>query len=667
MTAGAASERLIGRRLLRQEDPRLLTGRGAYVTDLALPGMLHMALLRSPHAHARIAHVDIDRARRVPSVVGVFTADHIRDVGPLPVLAHPPGQRQTDFPVLPADRVRYVGQPLAAVVAETRYAAQDGVDALDVTYSPLPVVANVTQATFPGAPKLYDDWPDNVVVSREINSGDADAVLATATTVVEARFTMPRQTAAPMEGRATCARFDARHPRADRVGVESSAAPLPHGARRGAAPRRGAHPRDRPRRGRRIRREAPLLPGGRAGGGRRHAARSAGEVGGDAHGALRVHRARARAARACAGRVRRAGDAAGAPGARAGRRRRAPPHQGRRPDLPRRRRAAEPLRRPSFQGEDGRRRDQQGAVRRVPRLRHAAGGVRHRAIDGHGGRAPRDRPRRDPAPQLCAADGVPLSQRRQPRVRQRQLRLRARRGAAHRRLRRTPRDAAARASRGPARRHRRRELRRGHRHGAVEADGRDGQPARRLRERDRPPRAVGARHRRDRHHRARPGHTLGARAGRGRRAVGLVRSRRRRARRHRAHAVFVLRQRRQPRLGRRRRRGAPGHARPQAEARAGGGAPARGRRGGPRDRRRSVSRARRARTRPLLRDARTGVAPRTEPARRDGARARGAVHLQPGELDVSLRGAHRRGRGRARHRRRSVCSATGSRTTAARC
>jgi aerobic carbon-monoxide dehydrogenase large subunit len=202
------SERLIGQRLLRQEDPRLVAGRGAYVTDLALPGTLHMALLRSPHAHARITHVIADRARRVAGVVAVLTADDIRDVGPLPVLAHPPGQRHTSFPVLPADRARYVGQPLAAVVAETRYAAQDGVDALDVTYDPLPVVADVAHATAPDAPKLYDDWPDNVVVSREIGSGDPDAVFATAPTVVQARFTMPRQTAAPMEGRAVCARFD---------------------------------------------------------------------------------------------------------------------------------------------------------------------------------------------------------------------------------------------------------------------------------------------------------------------------------------------------------------------------------------------------------------------------------------------------------------------------
>ena len=82
------------------------------------------------------------------------------------------------------------------------------IEALDVAYDPLPAVTDVAQATAPGAPKLYDDWPDNVVVAREIGSGDPDAIFATVPTVVEARFTMPRQTAAPMEGRAICARFD---------------------------------------------------------------------------------------------------------------------------------------------------------------------------------------------------------------------------------------------------------------------------------------------------------------------------------------------------------------------------------------------------------------------------------------------------------------------------
>src|SRR5262249_35620443 len=114
----------------------------------------------------------------------------------------------TSFLVLPADRARYVGQPLVAVAAETRYAAQDGVDALDVTYDPLPAVTDVAQATAPGAPKLYDEWPDNVGGPREVDNGRPHAVLATAPTVVEARFTMPRQTAVPMEGRAVCARFD---------------------------------------------------------------------------------------------------------------------------------------------------------------------------------------------------------------------------------------------------------------------------------------------------------------------------------------------------------------------------------------------------------------------------------------------------------------------------
>jgi carbon-monoxide dehydrogenase large subunit len=200
---------LVGRPLRRQEDPRQLQGKGAYVSDLALPGLLHLAVLRSPHAHARLVDTDLALVGKSPGVVAVLTAADLDGVGPLPVLTHPPGQRQTEFPVLPADRVVYAGQPVAAVVAESRYAAQDALDLMRVTYEPLPAVTDVIQATAPGAPRLYEAWPDNVAVAREIGPGIPDGLFASAPLVVEATFTMPRQTAAPLEGRATCAAYDA--------------------------------------------------------------------------------------------------------------------------------------------------------------------------------------------------------------------------------------------------------------------------------------------------------------------------------------------------------------------------------------------------------------------------------------------------------------------------
>jgi carbon-monoxide dehydrogenase large subunit len=95
---------LIGRSLRRQEDPRLLRGKGRYVADVVRPGLLHLVVVRSPHAHARIAGIDVGAARRAPGVVAVLTAADLEGIGPLPVLAHPPGQRQSDFPVLPSDR-----------------------------------------------------------------------------------------------------------------------------------------------------------------------------------------------------------------------------------------------------------------------------------------------------------------------------------------------------------------------------------------------------------------------------------------------------------------------------------------------------------------------------------------------------------------------------------
>jgi len=199
----------MGRSLPRQEDPRLLRGKGRYVGDVVLPGLLHLAVVRSPHAHARIGGIDVRAALVSPGVVAVLTASDLEGIGVLPVLAHPPGQRQNDFPVLPVDRAVYAGQPVAAVVAEDRYAAEDALDAVRIDWERQPVLTDVVRATAPGAPRLYETWPDNVAVGREIGPGIPEGVFESAHTVVEAAFTTPRQTAAPLEGRAICASWDA--------------------------------------------------------------------------------------------------------------------------------------------------------------------------------------------------------------------------------------------------------------------------------------------------------------------------------------------------------------------------------------------------------------------------------------------------------------------------
>ena len=199
---------LIGQSLPRQEDPRLLRGGGAYVGDLARPGMLHMAVLRSPHAHARIGARDFADAARMAGVAAILRAEDVKGLAPLPVFIQPAGTRQTSFPILPEHTVLYVGQPVAAVVAETRYAAEDALEAMRVTYEPLPAVVSVDDAVGEGAPRLHDGWPDNVAARREIVTGDPDRGFAAASVVVEATFTMPRHAATPMEGRAALASFD---------------------------------------------------------------------------------------------------------------------------------------------------------------------------------------------------------------------------------------------------------------------------------------------------------------------------------------------------------------------------------------------------------------------------------------------------------------------------
>jgi len=206
--SGANAGGLIGRPLLRQEDPRLVRGEGSYVGDVALPGMAHLAALRSPHAHARLGKTDFTAAAKLPGVLAIIAAGDIASLKPLPVLNQPPGQRQSAFPILPADKVIYAGQPVAVVVADSRAVAQDALELMRVTYEPLPAVTDSDAAMRAGAPRLYEDWPDNLVAWRDVHTGDPDGMFAAAHTVVEATFTLPRQAAAPLEGRAACASVD---------------------------------------------------------------------------------------------------------------------------------------------------------------------------------------------------------------------------------------------------------------------------------------------------------------------------------------------------------------------------------------------------------------------------------------------------------------------------
>jgi len=199
-----------GTRVRRTEDPRLLAGRGQYVDDVTVPKMIEAAVLRSPLAHARITGIDVSRARELPGVFDVITGRDLAAVaGEQPVIWFPiPDQRIARTHALAVDRVRWVGQAVAAVVAVNRYVAEDALELIEVDYEPLPVVADLDAALAPDAPKLYDDWPDNVSGSLTYTAGDAEAAFAEADVVVRERFTHGRAFGCPLEPRGCIVEWD---------------------------------------------------------------------------------------------------------------------------------------------------------------------------------------------------------------------------------------------------------------------------------------------------------------------------------------------------------------------------------------------------------------------------------------------------------------------------
>ncbi len=212
--------KLFGASVRRKEDPRFLRGEGRYVDDIKLPGMLHAAFVRSPHGHARILSVKTDAARRLAGVAHVFAfADLERWMKPLPLFgAVPPGlaarvdvtMKQVPQLALARDRVLFVGEIVAMVLATSRAVAEDGCELVDVEYDPLPAVADMVGASEPGALVLHPEWGDNVAVRFVTGFGDADAAFREADVTARERFSIQRYVGMPIETRGAIASWDPR-------------------------------------------------------------------------------------------------------------------------------------------------------------------------------------------------------------------------------------------------------------------------------------------------------------------------------------------------------------------------------------------------------------------------------------------------------------------------
>jgi carbon-monoxide dehydrogenase large subunit len=198
----------IGRPLRRREDRRLLTGAGRFVDDVQPAGCLHVALVRSPHAHARIDGVGLDAARRAPGVIAVVAGGEVQHLGPMPVNRLVPDMKIPPHPILAAGRVRAAGTPVAAVVAESAMAARDAAELVDVTYQPLPAAVEAEAALAAGAPALFDEVPGNRSFGRALREGDPSAAFTRAAHRVALRVAAPRLSAVPIEPRSVLASWD---------------------------------------------------------------------------------------------------------------------------------------------------------------------------------------------------------------------------------------------------------------------------------------------------------------------------------------------------------------------------------------------------------------------------------------------------------------------------
>ena len=212
MTApdGHPADGLVGKRVPRPNVRRLIHGSGRYTDDIAVPGVLHVAFVRSPYGHARIGAIDSAAAAAVQGVVRVFTGAEIAEVcAPLvAVAAHRPGHKSTPQHVMAVDRACFQGEAVVAVVADSRATAEDAADLVMVEWEELPVVTDMEAALLPDAYAIHPELGDNLCFQHTIDTGDAARALSEAAIVVEHSFEFGRHTAVTLEGRAILAEWD---------------------------------------------------------------------------------------------------------------------------------------------------------------------------------------------------------------------------------------------------------------------------------------------------------------------------------------------------------------------------------------------------------------------------------------------------------------------------
>src|SRR6266404_9743760 len=201
------AEKTVGKPIKRTEDPRMIQGLAHYVDDIRLPDTLHAAFLRSIYAHAKITSIDTSEALKLPGVLAVYTGKDLQKVGPVPCGAAIPDMKLPDHRVLAGNKVYFVGHPVAVVVAETKFAARDALDLIQVEYQELPVVLDEEKAADKNSPLIHEQFGTNIAYKLTAGEGDVDAALKASDKIIKQKILNRRLAPIAMEPRGVLARY----------------------------------------------------------------------------------------------------------------------------------------------------------------------------------------------------------------------------------------------------------------------------------------------------------------------------------------------------------------------------------------------------------------------------------------------------------------------------